>query len=196
MCDDPTDPRRKLVIEASEDLFIPMSMKVSTCGLIKHIPTYYELHDCQCILLPDEFYWDPAKNLFKISSTEEEYWTRSNFRHCINIAESRIPIASPNIQCRYELGTHDFDREMPNFSIGISQDLMVDRSIRNVRVRIIRSKYYNYTDKLHHGIITYLLVSKWGILLDKENHTLQSTIKDNVRSSLKPLIRWYRTDFL
>ena len=79
ICDDPTDPNRKLVIESSEDLVIPMTIKVSTCGLVTHPPTYNELHECHNILLSDEFYCDPSKNLFEISSMEEEYRTSSNF---------------------------------------------------------------------------------------------------------------------
>ena len=40
ICNDLTDTHRKLVIEASEDLFIPMTMEVSTCGLVTHPHTY------------------------------------------------------------------------------------------------------------------------------------------------------------
>ena len=36
---DPTDPHRKLVIEASEDLFVPMTMEGSTCGIVAYPPT-------------------------------------------------------------------------------------------------------------------------------------------------------------
>ena len=59
ICDDPTDPYGKLGIEASEDLFIPMTMEGSTCGLVTHPPTDDELHECQHILLSDEFDCDP-----------------------------------------------------------------------------------------------------------------------------------------
>ena len=64
--DGPTDPHIKLVIEAPEDLLIPIAMERSTCGLIKHPPTDYDLHDNQWILLSDEFDWDPSNNLFEI----------------------------------------------------------------------------------------------------------------------------------
>ena len=57
--DDPTNPHRNLVIEASEDLFIPMTMEVSTWGIVTHVPIDDELHECQNILLSDEFDWDP-----------------------------------------------------------------------------------------------------------------------------------------
>ena len=59
ICDDPTDPHRKLGIEASEDLFTSMTMEGPTCGLVMHPPTDDELHECQNILLSDEFDWDP-----------------------------------------------------------------------------------------------------------------------------------------
>ena len=73
ICDNPTDSHRKLRIEASEDLFTPMTMKGSTCGIATHPPTEDELHECQNILLSDIFYWDPSQNFFDISSMEEEY---------------------------------------------------------------------------------------------------------------------------
>ena len=53
ICDDPTDPHRKLGIEASEDLFIPMKMGGPNYGLVTHPPTDKELHECQNILLSD-----------------------------------------------------------------------------------------------------------------------------------------------
>ena len=77
--DDLTDPHRNLGIKASEDLFIPMTMEGSTCGIVTHPPTEYELYGYQKILLSDEFYWDPSNNFFGISSMEEEYRTSSNF---------------------------------------------------------------------------------------------------------------------
>ena len=55
ICNDPTDPRRKLGIEASEDLFTPTTMEGSTCGIATHPPTDNELHKFQNILLSDEF---------------------------------------------------------------------------------------------------------------------------------------------
>ena len=72
-------------IESSEDLFIPMTMEGSTCGIVTHPTTDNELHECQNILLSDEFDWDPSNNLFEISSMEEEYRTNSNFSRYINI---------------------------------------------------------------------------------------------------------------
>ena len=75
ICDDLTDPHRKFVIEALEDLFIPIKMEGSTCGIVTHPHTDKELCECQNILLSDGFYWYPSKNLFGISSIEEDYRT-------------------------------------------------------------------------------------------------------------------------
>ena len=44
ICNNPTNPHRKLVIEASEDLFIPMTIEGSTCGIATHPPTDDDLH--------------------------------------------------------------------------------------------------------------------------------------------------------
>ena len=59
ICDDPTNPHRKLGIEASENLFISMKMEGSTCGLITHPPTDDEINECQKIILLYEFDWNP-----------------------------------------------------------------------------------------------------------------------------------------
>ena len=69
----------KLVIELSEDLFIPFPMEVSTCVIIAHPPTDDDLNKCQWILLSDDFYWDTSKNLFKIYSMEEEIQDKLKF---------------------------------------------------------------------------------------------------------------------
>ena len=53
ICDDTTNLNRKLVIEASEYLFIPMQMEGSTYGLIPLLTTDNELHKYQHILLSD-----------------------------------------------------------------------------------------------------------------------------------------------
>ena len=53
ICYDPTDPHRKLGIEASEDLFIPMTMEGSTFGIVNHPTTDDDNHECQNILLSD-----------------------------------------------------------------------------------------------------------------------------------------------
>ena len=141
ICDDPTYPHRKLVIEESEDLFIPITMEGSTCRIITHPPTDKDLHEFQKIILSDEFYWGPSKIFFEISSMEEEYRTSSNFHRYINIVESRVPCAPPIIQCRDNLVIHDFDRAMANVSIGLAEELMVDILIRKVRVKRTRSGF-------------------------------------------------------
>ena len=85
---------------------------------------------------------------------------------------------------------------MDNFSIGMSQDFMVDRLIIKVMVKRTRRGLATYTYKRRHGTSTDILAIKWGFGLDKAKHTLQSTTQDNVRSALKPLTRKYRTDLL
>ena len=89
-----------------------MKMGGSTYELMTHPPTDDELHECQNILLSDEFYWDTSKNLLEILSMEEEYRKSSNCHQHINISESRVPCAPPTIHCRDDLGIHEFDRAM------------------------------------------------------------------------------------
>ena len=85
---------------------------------------------------------------------------------------------------------------MENVSIGLGQDLMIVRLIRNVRVIITRSLYETCIDKHHHGLSADMLARKCGIVLDNAKSTLKSTTQDNVISALNPLIWRYRTDFL
>ena len=91
---------------------------------------------------------------------------------------------------------HEFDIAMANVSIRLAQDLMVDILINNVSVRRTRSGYATYTDKQHYGISSDMLARKWGIGLDKEKRTLQSTTQYHAISYLKPLTRRHRTDLL
>ena len=167
-----------------------MEVIVLTSVIIMHPTTDNELQACQRILLPYEFDWNPSNNLFEISSMEEEYRTRSNFHRYINIIESRIPITPPTIQCIDESSLTYFDGSMGKKIIGTAQELVVDRSISNVRVSITRSGYSTYVYKWHHWIIADLLASKWGIVLDKKNITLQSTTHYNSISALKTLTWW------
>ena len=100
-------------------------MEGSNGVLITHPPSDNDPHECQNILLPDEFDLDPSKNFFEMSSMEEEYRTSSNFHLYINIVESRVPCAHPTIQCRDDSGIHEFDRVMVHVFIGVAQDLMI-----------------------------------------------------------------------
>ena len=108
-----------------------------------------------------------------MSLMKEEYRISSNFHCYINIVERIIKGAPTTIQCRDKSGIHEFDIEMENVSIGIDNEFMLDRLIRNGRDRITKSGYATYTDKRHHGISNDLLTRKCGIGIDKENHTLQ-----------------------
>ena len=85
---------------------------------------------------------------------------------------------------------------MANVSIGLAQDLMVERLISKVKFKITRNGFATYIDNRHNGISVDLLARKWVIGLDLANRTLQSKNQDNVRSALKPLTRRYRADFL
>ena len=91
---------------------------------------------------------------------EEEYRTSSNFHQYINIVEIRVPCSLTTIQCRHNLGIHEFDRAMSNVSIGLAQDLMVDILISKDRVKRTIIGFTTYTDKRHHGISANILARK------------------------------------
>ena len=78
-----------------------MAMEGYTCRIFIHPPNESNIHELQCILISDEFEWDPSNNLFETYSLEKEYRKSSN-SHChANLAKIDIPCAPPNIQCRY-----------------------------------------------------------------------------------------------
>ena len=66
ICDESTDPHRKLGIEASKDLYTPIIMEGSTCGIVTHHTTDDGIHGCQKIILSDEYDWYQSKNFFEI----------------------------------------------------------------------------------------------------------------------------------
>ena len=61
---------------------------------------------------------------------------------------------------------------MENVSIGMAQDLMVDRLISKVIVNRTRGVFATYTYKRHHGISADILEGKWGIGIEKSKRTL------------------------
>ena len=72
ICDELTDHNRPMGIEAYFNTHFPMSVVGYTCVFIIWYPTYDEIETCQNITVTDEHNWDPSKNIFKISSMEEE----------------------------------------------------------------------------------------------------------------------------
>ena len=85
---------------------------------------------------------------------------------------------------------------MENFYIVLDQDLMVDRLISNVRVKSTSIGYATYTEKRHHGIKAGITKMNCGIGIDKAEQNLESTMKENVRSSINLHKCKYRTEFL
>ena len=72
LCDDPTDPNRRLGIEAKEDCFIELEMRGSTCGFLTKYPTDDNLENCWHIIMSDEENWDPLKTHFQVSTMQAE----------------------------------------------------------------------------------------------------------------------------
>ena len=128
----------------------------------------------------------------RISSGAGTTQDKLNFYCYINTVEIVITSEHPTIQCIDDLVIHQFDREMANFSIGLSHELMVEILIKIFRVKIARRGYNIYIYKRHHGISADLLVRKLGIVIYKAKLTLQSTTQDNFKLSLKPLTWRYR----
>ena len=58
---------------------------------------------------------------------------------------------------------HDFDRDMVNVSVGLSQDFMVGKLIRNSRVYMTKKGYSTITNERQQLVTLELLARKWGI---------------------------------
>ena len=60
---------------------------------------------------------------------------------------------------------------MVNVSIGLAQDIMVDRIIVNITVSMTKKGYATITNERHHLVTLELLARKWGIGLENEKDT-------------------------
>ena len=55
---------------------------------------------------------------------------------------------------------------MVNFSIGLAQDIMVNRLIGSIRVSMTKKVYETITNESHYSVKTKLLTRKWVIALE------------------------------
>ena len=75
---------------------------------------------------------EQRRNMFKLRS--------------INHMRSQTPCSPPVTYIQYDMAIHDLDIEIANVSIGLSQDLMVDRLIGNIRVYMNKKGYTAITN--------------------------------------------------
>ena len=167
ICDNHTDQHKPLGIEADFNTHISMPMVRSTCGFINRYPTNDEIEICQHITISNEHDWYPQKNIFKISSMEEDQRRNMFNLRMINQVRSQTPCYQPVTYIQYEMDIHDFDIEMANVSIELAHDLMVDRLIGNIIFSMTKKGHATITNERHHLITPELLVMKWGIGLEK-----------------------------
>ena len=197
ICDDPTDPHRPLGIQAHGNTFIDMDMAGSTCGFITRYPSDHEMETCQHLELSSTEYWDPSKDVFNISSMEAEKSNNIGLTtRIICQMHGHSPSAPPVTHIQDDLAIHEFDRALADVSLGLAQDLMVDRLISNVRVSSTTQGYATFTNDRHHGTKPELLAQKWGIGLERAKSTLKCTTQHSIRSAILPLTRRYRTDLM
>ena len=62
-----------------------------------------------------------------------------------------------------DMAIHDFARAMVNVSVGLSQDFMVGKLIRNSRVYMTKKGYSTITNERQQLVTLELLARKWGI---------------------------------
>ena len=91
------------------------------------------------------------------------------------------------------MAIHDFDRAMFNVSIGLTQDLMLDRLIGNIRVSMTKGGYATIKNERHPLVPPELLERKWGIGLKNSKWKLKAKTQDSISSALRPITRGYHT---
>ena len=195
LCDDPTDPSRRLGIEPKEDCFIQLDMQGSTCGFLTNYPTDDDLENCRHIIMSDEENWDPSTTHFQVSSMQAEMHYNISLRS-IYLAQSDVPAAPPVTQIRDDIALHEFDRTLASISTGLIPELIAENIICKVKTRKTRTGFATITEDRHHGVSPELLAQKWGIGMEKAKNTLKSTTQNSIRSAVLPLTRRYRTDFM
>ena len=94
------------------------------------------------------------------------------------------------------MAIHDCDRVIVNVSIGLAQDIMVEKLIGNIRVSITKKGYAIITNERHHLVTPELLDRKWGICTEKAKEKLKATTKDCILSYLLPQTRRYQTNLI
>ena len=135
LCDDPTDPSRRLGIEPKEDCFIQLYMQGSTCGFLTNYPTDDDLENCRHIIMSDEENWDPSMTHFNISSMQAEMLDNISWRS-ISLAQSYVPAAPPITKIQDDIAIHEFDWTLASVSTGLIPELLVESIICKVRTRM------------------------------------------------------------
>ena len=86
-----------------------------------------------------------------------------------------FPTTPPITYTKDDITLHEFDCAMVSVSLGLVQDLMVDRLIANAKVQKICIGYTTLTNERHHGVTAGLLAKKWGIGIERAKATLKCT---------------------
>ena len=150
ICDNPTNQHRPLRSEADFNTHTSISMVGFTCGFISRYSTDDNIETCRHITVSDEQNWYPSKQIFNISSMVEDQRRNVFNIRLINQVRSRTPCAPPVTCIHDEMGIHDLYRSIVNFSIGLSQDIMLDRLIGNIQFFININAYATIKLERHH----------------------------------------------
>ena len=143
-----------------------------TCGFINWYPTDDKIETCQHINIKNEHNWDPSKHIFNISSKEQ---ISNVFNLSLtNQVRSQTPCDPPVTYIQDDIAIHDFNRSTVNVSIGLAQDLTVDRLIGDIRVFMTKKGYATSKNERHHLVSPELLARKWGIGSEKEKKDVEN----------------------
>lgn len=168
VCDDPIDPTRQLGIKLGDDLYLPMQMYGTICGLMTRYPTNEEIYNCRIYTISSEDNWDPSSVIFsKLDGNCNRYSVISSLSICNSKAVVPYDVSYSNISA---------ESLIPFFD-GLQISAIV-------------------TDERHHVVSPEALAEKWGCSIQTTKSTLDVTTQMNIRSAVHPLTHRYRTDLL
>ena len=175
VCDDPTDPYRKLGF-FHDDIFFPMSMRGTTTMIKTRCPTRQELDECRKYYLSDPDYWDPNNVQFTPGKRIESITVST-----ATIAPSFTDL-SLRQECQRDICSLSVPRKPTHYPPNATLN---DFGGKNI-----------LTSDRHHEITPEMLSRKWGCGLKTARATLDHTTQMAVRSAVGPLTRRYRTDIM
>ena len=85
---------------------------------------------------------------------------------------------------------------MAHVSVGLSQDLHVERLNDSIKARFSENVqvYLAHSNRIHHKVTKKMFAMKWGISKQKAKHNLEEKTQTCAGSNILPLSRRYWKD--
>ena len=169
ICDDPTDPYRKIGIGREGDsTFIPLETRGTILYFESFVPSDEDIQNCLRVQMSDPEYWDPSNPTF-IKEVTINQVNKSEF--------------------------HTKQRYLDDDD-GFGIDNVIEKIQRSVIIADVNKVASETTiEGRRHMLATPEVLSrKWNIGMESARNTIEATTQMGVRTAIHPLIRRYRTD--